>query len=221
MATDSIPQKRCSKCNTEYPRTTECFEPRKTAKDGLRNQCRSCYRAQKQHARDANREHYQRKGREWAENNRERRNELNRESDRRHIDKRRAKRREWKFKNKEYISQKNKEFRLAHPDLMKQRRKDQHKRNPHQSRNAAIKRRARLRNAEGTIRMEDIVAQGESQKWFCWWCDKPVGDKYHADHRIPLAKGGSNHPENMCVTCVHCNSSKRDLMPWEFNGRLL
>ncbi|MFI6117466.1 HNH endonuclease [Kitasatospora sp. NPDC051164] len=31
-----------------------------------------------------------------------------------------------------------------------------------------------------------------------------------ADHRVPLARGGTSEPENVCVLCRSCNSRKRD-----------
>lgn len=222
MANDSLPlPKQCSQCGQEFPRTSEYFPLKKASSDGLRGQCRTCYNAGKVKAYNAKIDHYRAKGREQAAKHSEKAKARNKADYEKNKEKRKTKKREWKLKNKEYISSYSKQFRLDHPELMKQRRKDDHKRNPQNSRMAAIRRRARQRSAEGTFTFDDVLLQGKSQKWLCWWCGKPSGENYHADHRIPLSKGGSNWPENICVACHHCNSSKRDLMPWEFNGRLL
>lgn len=41
----------------------------------------------------------------------------------------------------------------------------------------------------------------------CFYCGMP-GEVW--DHSVPLAKGGSNAPENLCRSCRKCNASKRD-----------
>lgn len=68
---------------------------------------------------------------------------------------------------------------------------------------------------------EDIRLAYESQKGACWWCGEKVDDSYHIDHRVPLSKGGTNKPENICISCARCNLSKGSKLPHEWNGRLL
>ena len=85
----------------------------------------------------------------------------------------------------------------------------------------ARKRRARKLQAEGTHSVADIALQLEAQNGRCWWCGKPLGDSYHVDHRIPLSRGGSDAPGNLCISCPSCNVRKSDKMPWEWKGRLL
>lgn len=81
--------------------------------------------------------------------------------------------------------------------------------------------RARKLAADGTYTSDDIHLLFKSQKGLCWWCGKKVGKKYHIDHRIPLSRGGTNWPNNLCIACPSCNSRKRDRLPHEWNGRLL
>lgn len=85
----------------------------------------------------------------------------------------------------------------------------------------------RKRNALGTHTAEDIQLQIRSQtdkkgKLRCWWCAKviPAEQTYHVDHVIPLSRGGSNAPENLCISCAHCNLSKFNHLPQEWKGRL-
>lgn len=84
------------------------------------------------------------------------------------------------------------------------------------------KRRALKRNSTGTHSGADIALLFKTQNGVCWWCGSALDpDNYHVDHRIPLARSGSNAPENLCITCPTCNLSKGDKLPQEWNGRLL
>lgn len=51
----------------------------------------------------------------------------------------------------------------------------------------------------------------------CYWCGKQTkqGDR-HGDHIIPLSRGGTHTLDNLCCSCVSCNTRKRALMPEEF-----
>lgn len=75
--------------------------------------------------------------------------------------------------------------------------------------------------AGGTYTAADVFRQYDSQQGKCWWCAKELHLKYDVDHRIALAKGGSNGPENIVCACETCNSSKGAKMPHEWIGRLL
>lgn len=54
--------------------------------------------------------------------------------------------------------------------------------------------------------------QLELQAGRCWWCGKRLR-KYHIDHRVPLAHGGTNDPANLVLACSNCNQRKRSKMP--------
>jgi len=84
-------------------------------------------------------------------------------------------------------------------------------------------RRARLRRAEGKHTAKDIRIQYARQKGKCYYCHKKLGKSYHVDHIVPITRGGSNDPDNLVITCHHCNESKNDRLPHEFpeGGRLL
>lgn len=230
--------KKCTKCGAVFPATPEYFIPREGVPDGLRGTCRSCTSArQKQwhkdhpeRARDATRryrerikadpeknEEYLRKDREshraFHARNRNARNarqrELRRlhpeqyqEYDRRALAKKKSNPEEFRRRTTRY----KRNWRRSHPEIV---------------RAIQERRRAQLASAEGNHTAEDIRLIFEQQKGLCWWCSKPVGDDYHVDHRIPLSRGGSNGPENLCISCPSCNTSKHSKMPWEWNGRLL
>jgi 5-methylcytosine-specific restriction endonuclease McrA len=122
--------------------------------------------------------------------------------------------REWREANVERVRECTREYR-------RKRRKD----NPERYREiysaCAHNRRARKLQNGGTHTAADIRAQYDNQRGKCWWCGKKVGKTYHVDHRIPLARGGSNAPENIVIACPSCNHSKGSKMPWEWSGQLL
>lgn len=87
------------------------------------------------------------------------------------------------------------------------------------------KRRARKAQSDGQFTRQDLEAlrAGQTDKQGqvrCWWCGEPM-TRWHIDHRIPLAKGGSNAASNLCLSCADCNLSKRAKLPHEWIGRLL
>ena len=86
---------------------------------------------------------------------------------------------------------------------------------------SSARRRARVRAAPGSFTADDIERLKAAQKGRCWWCTKLIKKQPHADHRIPLAKGGTNDVGNIVISCAACNKSKSAKMPWEFAGRLL
>lgn len=92
------------------------------------------------------------------------------------------------------------------------------------SRVRANKRRARLLLAGGSFSAQDIAELLKLQKGKCANCHKSIKDKYHIDHRLPVAKGGSNHRHNIELLCPTCNLKKSSKWPHEFakeNGRLI
>ena len=83
-----------------------------------------------------------------------------------------------------------------------------------------IRRRGRESNADGEFTAADIQRIGDRQKWKCHWCGKPTKQRYHIDHLIPLAKGGSNWPSNLVIACAGCNQSKGATDPIDYAQRL-
>lgn len=68
--------------------------------------------------------------------------------------------------------------------------------------------RARRAKAEGVVTHADELRIYASQNGLCAYCARPLNGIYDADHIIPLSRGGSNWPENICCACERCNSSK-------------
>lgn len=146
----------------------------------------------------------------------------------RNIDRIKQKERERYQKNRNDIVQRERAKRDSNPDLRKAAVKRSRKwRLANQARyrmlmkSAKARRRALESAALGTHTADDIQKQYVSQKGRCWHCGEPLGDTYHADHLVPLSRGGSNDARNIVLACATCNLSKNNRMTWEWNGRLL
>ena len=67
--------------------------------------------------------------------------------------------------------------------------------------------RERLKAADGQLTDEVWTGLLLAQTGLCSYC----GDAMRApeiDHRVPLSRGGSNHPENLHLVCGRCNRRK-------------
>lgn len=205
---DSIPLRTCFRCKKDYPQTAEYFTIDKRRKDGLTNRCRSCDREYHNQYYDTHKEKHLASGRKYRENNREKVRAAEKRRYYKNHDHMLIMKAKWRENNREKVN-----------DITKKHYwKD------------AEKSRRRARVVHSTRRMlggtpdytgDDIKMLYETQKGRCWWCGRKLDNKYHIDHRIPLAKGGADKLTNLCIACPDCNHRKYSKMPWEFNGRLL
>lgn len=85
-------------------------------------------------------------------------------------------------------------------------------------------RRARVRNAKGSFTADEILSLHKLQRGRCASCRNKLGPRFHRDHRMPIALGGSNSIDNIELLCAGCNLKKnaKDPIVWaNQNGRLL
>lgn len=67
----------------------------------------------------------------------------------------------------------------------------------------------RRSRAIGSFKASDVVAQLKRQAWACRGCGADMTvTGFHVDHRVPLAKGGSNTADNIQCLCPTCNLRK-------------
>ena len=125
--------------------------------------------------------------------------------------------------HREQLLEKQHVYNATRRDRISERSRAWKKANPDRVDFSNRTRRARKNGAEGTHTTADVQAQYERQKGRCFWCGEKVGDTYHVDHIVPLARGGSNWPENLVIACPHCNTSRGTKLPheWPEGGRLL
>ena len=115
----------------------------------------------------------------------------------------------WVKNNAARRSEIARKYRLAHPE---------------QSRARCRARRAALAGAEGHHTAREIMALLKKQGCCCAWCGASIKAGYHADHVVPLSKGGGNSIRNIVLACPSCNRRKcaRDPIDWAQSlGRLL
>jgi hypothetical protein len=171
------------------PATEEFFNRRG---DGLRADCRTC--------RALTLEAYRRRNKvKIAETDR-----LYRES---HREQRREWKREWQCGNRERAMEHTERYRQEHAERYADATKAKD-----------AMRRARKRNAIGSYSADDVRRQYDRQQGKCYWCGKRMRGSYHADHVVPLALGGSNHPSNIVAACAECNMQKCATHPMDFAG---
>lgn len=189
---DSVPRKQCSKCKQFKPETLEYFRKCETGKNGLRADCRQCNRSDNALYRNAHREEERVSDKRYRIENADKLREKDR------IRAKYGRRGNYQINDKKY-RETHKESKRVYDRV----------------------RRGRKRNAEGFHTKQDIEVLIRTSKGLCWWCGQKIKGTPHIDHRVPLVKGGSNWPHNLCVSCAKCNHTKNAKMPYEFNGRLL
>lgn len=222
--------KACSCCGEVKPATHEYFHRCKTGRDGLRCDCKDCIRekhkkydtsAAAKRWRKENPEEYRQYQREWKKKNRKKISEYNRRWRTENPEKAKYFSRRWKKNNPEKVRENAARWRKNNPEKVREYRKKSMAINPEKRRAKRHKRRARERGATGKHSAADIKTIYRRQKGRCYWCLISLNGEYHVDHRIPLARGGSNDASNLVISCPECNMKKGDKMPHEWCGRLL
>jgi 5-methylcytosine-specific restriction endonuclease McrA len=104
------------------------------------------------------------------------------------------------------------EYRKNNAERRKAYNRQWEKANPEKVRAQEARHRAKLVGVTGTFTKADIDAIRVAQGNRCYICHKKL-TKYHIDHFIPLAKGGTNDPGNLRLACPRCNTSKQDKHP--------
>ena len=188
-------KKWCSMCKTELLLNSENFSIQTKTASGFSTECRNCLRERYKDYRKANKEKIRIKTNEYRKNNPE-----------------------WTSRIKKNDYKKHKESRLA--TVKNYRKNNPDKCNKLTKEKYAIKnaiRRAREQNADGSYTSEDIQRIYSQQKGRCLYCLNKVSNKYHIDHIVPLSRGGTNSPDNICISCQSCNLSKGSklLVEWK------
>lgn len=134
------------------------------------------------------------------------------------------KKRLYRESNRTALSAAQSRYAKAHREEIAAKLKAYNKSHPEVKRLAHQKRRARKRQAV----IGSIAAIAAWEKHWraktsarCYWCGRrtKVAD-CHADHVVPLAKGGSHDVSNLVIACSACNMRKHAKLPEEFNRQL-
>lgn len=206
--------KKCTKCGEAKPLGE--FGKDSKNKDQLAYWCKPCFRASNVAWAKANREKQRAATANWAANNPERvkatqtkwreanRNQYNATAARwraAHPEASKKASSEWRAKNQEAVSARGTKYRIDNLDAF---------------RVYAHNRRARERKAGGKLSPDLAERLYKLQRGKCACCKKPLGDKYHLDHIMPLALGGTNADDNIQLLRAECNGQKHAKHPVDF-----
>lgn len=148
----------------------------------------------------------------------------------RHTEERREHAKKWREANPDKVAlqhqRRDKNYFKAYvkTEKAKASRRAYKKQNQDAVRSHTRNRRARIQAAPGTHTAADIKWLHDAQGGRCAICFQKLGDKYEADHRQPLARGGGNGRDNLQLVHRTCNAQKWSKDPFEFAlelGRLL
>ena len=107
-------------------------------------------------------------------------------------------------------------YRERNPEKIKQYKKE----NPEVYRAIKLRYRANRASAEGNHTAAELKALHKRQNGKCAYCRALLKKGYHADHIVPLSKGGSNWISNIQLCCASCNVKKHATDPIAFAQRL-
>lgn len=214
----------CVDCGQTFPLTKEFFrlQKDKSGRYYFQHRCVGCRRAKE-------RAYYEEidgasKMSQWRKENPDKVHAAKARYAARHPDKVKAMKQRERRKNNEGYKRRGREY--YHRDIETKRVKSLNnwynrvEKNPEIIAETNHRRRARKLANGGSFTATELRALYISQQGKCWYCQAELGDTYHADHFMPLSKGGTNDIGNIRLACPGCNLSKNNKMPWEF-GRLL
>ena len=145
---------------------------------------------------------------------------------------RRAYGRDWMRRNQDKARAAMRRWRRQHPDAHRAENRAYYARDPERRQrqiDASPNRRAVRKAADARRRSRKLGAGGSYTyvEWLslvvrysgrCAYCARIA--VLHADHRIPLARGGSNVIKNILPACAPCNLRKGRMTEVEFRARI-
>lgn len=168
------------------------FNIYRKSSDGLYPTCRECRRR----FREENKQKIQTSKRRYRNENKE-------------TTRARARARWARFANE--LNSKRNRSRWANPEKIRERNRRYYERNKEtcklNSKYQGIKRRARKHGAQGCFSVNDWNSKLKYHGYRCYICGID-GVMLTQDHKIPLARGGSNWIANIGPACDSCNKKK-------------
>ena len=130
---------------------------------------------------------------------------------------------EYYSSNKEKVISTVERYRNENRELINEKGRIYYQENCEQRKASSHAIRTKRAGCEGSYSKDDVSKLLVLQRRTCACCRNKL-TKYHIDHINPLAKGGTNWPENLQLLCQNCNQRKSDKHPIDFmqqNGFLL
>jgi 5-methylcytosine-specific restriction endonuclease McrA len=122
----------------------------------------------------------------------------------------------WVKANPEKVRASAAAMRAKNPEKIRARGRAWAKSNPESGTRNAHKRRACKAAVGGALSKGLVEKLLELQGGMCPCCNQSLGEKYHLDHWMPLALGGSNTDDNMRLLHPRCNLQKGAKHPEDF-----
>lgn len=141
----------------------------------------------------------------WQKENPERRKEIRDRWVANNIEKMREMRKAWKLKNADKVRQERAQWMRNHPEVRI---------------SAEAARRAKKNSAGGKFTKAQIDNLYILQRGCCAICKIKIKDKFHRDHIMPIALGGSSNITNIQLLCQPCNSKKGANNPIEYANKI-
>lgn len=136
----------------------------------------------------------------------------------------RAATKRWRLNNLEKARELDRQYAFKARDRRREYGKRYQALYPERAATKERNKRALKRLNGGKHTVADVEQILKAQRNRCGCCRIKLGKKYHVDHIIPIARGGSNDRRNLQILCAPCNHSKYSRDPIEFMqslGRLL
>ncbi len=233
-----LPLKRCYACTQSFPAMPEYFSRNKRNKDGLHDACKACDRAKRRAYAATHKEQESQSRKLFREKNEDRLREEQKQFRASHKEQIAAGKRQqqqgevYKTYQKRYYEEHKEAIHVQQRDLYianrehaieKQRRYNKTLQGKMVSKAQRQRRKAQKRKAGGSYTSQELREQFQRQKARCYYCKAKLAKVWHADHVIPLSKGGTNDIGNIVIACQTCNlrKSAKLLHEWPEGGRLL
>lgn len=149
--------KTCTRCGKSLPATTDFFPKRTDSKDGLRNQCTACIKAERKQRYAENREAAIRYSAEWSRNNPERMKKYRRTWYENHRDEVAEKNRAWWAANPGKSAEYSRRWRALNPEKARAKTRRWYRKNSGQA--LAINRRWMSENRERRRQQQKIYRE--------------------------------------------------------------
>lgn len=114
--------------------------------------------------------------------------------------------RKWRAKNVERNRAYCKQWKEENPEARKIHDKQYKETHPEKKKVDRHARRTREKNAEGSFTLEEWEQLKMQFGYKCAYCGKTK--ELTVDHKIPLARGGTNYISNIQPLCMLCNQKK-------------
>lgn len=135
-----------------------------------------------------------------------------------------ARRKRWAAENPEKMRASRKKWKKDHPDEVRADAAMRARANPEKRAALENVRRTRKAGSGGKFTAAQIATLHSKQRGRCACCSTNLKGRFHRDHIMPVALGGSSDITNIQLLCPTCNSRKGAKHPIEHAqelGRLL